>query len=254
VRPYFERDGVTLYHASCMELMATMAARSVGCTITDPPFAGRTHDGARSNPRRGEGKRNGGVAPIDFAPISPEWLDAAVAEVGRVSRRWVVATMDLDHAARTFNDPPAGLRGIRVGVWLKTNPTPQITGDRPAQGWEAISICHVDEGRSWWNGGGRPATYIGPNVDSACYPTQKPEWLIARFIADFCDPGESIFDPFAGGGTTLVCAWKAGHPVIGCDIREEACEVAARRLERVMSQGRLDLPRAPRAKQAALFG
>lgn len=252
MRPYFEHDGVTLYHASCMDLMASMAPRSVGCTISDPPYTDRVHDGARSNRRA---KVHGDPArPIDFPSVTDDVLRAAFVAMGRVTRRWVIATTAFEHAARMYDDPPEGLRPIRVGAWVKTDPMPQITGDRPTQGWEAISIQYADTCRPHWNGGGRPATHVGPTCDrhEAEYPTQKPEWLIARLIADFCDPGESIFDPFAGGGTTLVCAWKARHPVIGCDIREEACEVAARRLERVMSQGRLDLPARVKAVQSGL--
>ncbi|HEY8376772.1 MAG TPA: DNA methyltransferase, partial [Nannocystis sp.] len=75
------------------------------------------------------------------------------------------------------------------------------------------------------------------------YPTQKPEPLISHLIADFAEPADLVVDPFAGAGTTLVCAWRAGHRAIGCDVREEACEVAARRLEREMAQGRINLPR-----------
>jgi site-specific DNA-methyltransferase (adenine-specific) len=173
--------------------------------------------------------------------------------MGRVSCRWVIATTAFEHAARMYDDPPQGLRPIRVGAWVKTNPMPQITGDRPTQGWEAVSIQYADTCRPHWNGGGRPATYIGPSADDTEYPTQKPEWLISRFIADFCDDGESILDPFSGGGTTLVCAWRAGHPVIGCDIREEACEISAQRLEREMAQGRIDLPRRTKAKQVSFL-
>ena len=165
LRPYFERDGVTLYHASCMDLMATMAPRSVGCTITDPPYTDRVHDGARSNRRLPQIRKEGGgpMRPIDFPSVTDEMLRAAFVEMGRLSRRWVIATTAFEHAARMYDDPPDGLRPIRVGAWTKTNPMPQITGDRPTQGWEAVSIQYADTCRPHWNGGGRPATYIGPS-------------------------------------------------------------------------------------------
>lgn len=252
LRPYFERDGVMLYHASCMDLMATMAPRSVGCTITDPPYTDGTHKGMRSN-KRGEVDYRTGGRRIDFPPVASDVLAEMFAEVARVTRRWTVATVAYQHAAKLEESPPPMSNFVRCGVWAKIAPTPQMSGDRPGQGWESVAILHADDLRTRWNGGGRSAVWHCRPEMEGDYPTQKPEPLIDAFIRDFCDPGESIFDPFAGGGTTLVCAWKAGHPVIGCDIREEACEVAARRLERVMAQGRLDLPARVKAVQTGLF-
>lgn len=269
--PYFERDGVRLYHAPCLEVIATMAPRSVDLCITDPPFTAHVHEGMRSNKgRRGFGKndrrgRPGGsekrvdgrtvqsIKPIDFPAITEKQTAEFFGAMACVTRRWVLANVAFEHAAHLYENPPPGLRPVRTGVWVKLGPTPQMTGDRPAQGWEAVAILHADDRKMHWNGGGRPAVWHCQAEMRGEYPTQKPEPLISQFIADFADPGDTILDPFSGGGTTLVCAWKAGHPVIGCDIREEACEVAARRLERVMAQGRIDLPRRVKAKQPHLF-
>lgn len=249
--PYFERDGVRLYHAPCLEVMATMAPRSAEVSITDPPYTKSTHKGARTNKgRRGKsGERGTCPTLIDFEHIEADALRATFDALGRVVSRWIVGTVAYQHAARMEEEPPNGLRFVRCGVWTKVAPTPQMTGDRPATGWEAVALLHAEDRKLHWNGGGRPAVWHCQAEMRGEYPTQKPEPLISQFISDFADPGDTILDPFSGGGTTLVCAWKAGHPAIGCDIREEACEVAARRLERVMAQGRIDLPRRVKAVQ-----
>lgn len=52
-------------------------------------------------------------------------------------------------------------------------------------------------------------------------------------------------------GNPLVCAWRAGHQAIGCDVSERACEIAAKRLEAEMRQGRLTAP--ARAVEMSLF-
>lgn len=63
------------------------------------------------------------------------------------------------------------------------------------------------------------------------HPTQKCEKLIARLILASTNPGDMVFDPFLGSGTTSVVAKKLGRQYIGIDIDEEYCLLAERRLE-----------------------
>lgn len=50
------------------------------------------------------------------------------------------------------------------------------------------------------------------------YPTQKPLALYERIIKASSNPGDLVFDPFAGCGTTIEGAKKNGRDVIGIDI------------------------------------
>lgn len=50
------------------------------------------------------------------------------------------------------------------------------------------------------------------------YPTQKPIALLDRIIRASSDPGDIVFDPFCGCGTTIYAAEEAGRRWIGCDI------------------------------------
>ena len=43
--------------------------------------------------------------------------------------------------------------------------------------------------------------------------------------------GDVVFDPFLGSGTTAVAAKQSGRIYVGCDISEEYCEIAEKRLE-----------------------
>lgn len=62
------------------------------------------------------------------------------------------------------------------------------------------------------------------------HPTQKPEKLIAKLVLASSDPGEVVFDPFLGSGTTAVVARKLGRRFVGVEINQEYCCWALKRL------------------------
>lgn len=45
--------------------------------------------------------------------------------------------------------------------------------------------------------------------------------------------GDSVYDPFVGSGTTLVAAKMIGIQGVGVEIREEFCELTAKRLSKL---------------------
>jgi site-specific DNA-methyltransferase (adenine-specific) len=63
------------------------------------------------------------------------------------------------------------------------------------------------------------------------HPTQKPEKLLAKIILVSSNPGEVVFDPFLGSGTTSVVAKKLGRQYVGVEIDEMYCCLAEKRLE-----------------------
>lgn len=223
--PYYVDDFVTLYHGDCRDVLPGFAERSVAVVITDPPYSDRTHAQAKTNRGRGHG-----VRAVHFAAISEGDLRVLLAECGRVSRSWVIATVDYRHAFALEIKPPPGLRTLRIGVWVKPNPMPQISGDRPGQGWESIAFLHRDDVRPTWNGGGRSGVWTYPVEQNQSHPTAKPLQMLMDWVQLFTAPGDSILDPFAGSGTTLVAAKNLGRRGIGVEVDESHCETIARRL------------------------
>lgn len=225
MKPYYEDESVRLFHGDSTEVLADMDDKSVDLVITDPPYTERTHSMAKTNKGKGHG-----VKAVGFAAFSDADLTAALVSCGRVTRRWVVASLDYAHAFRFDETPPEGLRSLRVGVWVKPNPMPQISADRPGQGWEAILFLHREDEKPRWSGGGRAGVWTHPVVQGTGHPTTKPLPMVSDWVRLFSEPGELILDPFAGSGTTLVAAKAEGRRAIGVELEERYCEIAARRL------------------------
>jgi site-specific DNA-methyltransferase (adenine-specific) len=227
MKPYYADESVTLYHGDCREVLADMGGESVAAVITDPPYTERTHSKARTPEREGV---------TAFAPIGDRELREILRDCGHVSAGWVVATLDYRHAVEFEACPPKHLKVQRLGVWVKTNPTPQLSGDRPAQGWESIAYMHRDDRRSRWNGGGSHGNFVSPIAPPEGHPTAKPLPMVRRWVQWFSKPGDLILDPFAGSGTTLRAAVDEGRRAIGVELEERYCEIIAKRL----AQGVLD--------------
>lgn len=82
----------------------------------------------------------------------------------------------------------------------------------PSNFWDDISI-------PFWS--------MPENTD---HPTQKPEKLYAKLILASTKPGDKIFDPFLGSGTTAVVAYKLNRNYVGIELNRDYCLWAAKRL------------------------
>lgn len=230
MKPYYidERAGITLYCGDCREILPTLLP--VDIVLTDPPYSEKTHAGARST---SDHEPKGGHVAINFNSVDAEFVRQVLSAA--TVRRWCISFLDWRHALSLEQNPPDGLEFVRLGVWTKTNPMPQLTGDRPSTGWEAVAIFHPP-GKKRWNGGAGPAVwmhgttrygYFGPSN----HPTEKPVGLVARLLEQFSGPGELVLNPFAGSGTTLVASKRMGRKAIGIELAEKYAEIAAKRLE-----------------------
>jgi len=62
---------------------------------------------------------------------------------------------------------------------------------------------------------------------------QSPIALLLRIILSSSQPGDTVFDPFAGTGTTLVTAHQLGRKSIGIEIDPRNVEMIQNRLEEI---------------------
>lgn len=223
MKPYYQDQFATIYHGDCRELIADLP--EFASVITDPPFSETTHANAKTNKGAGSG-----VKAIGFDSFGIYEMGAILSILGRKSSGWVIASMDWRHIARMESEPPLGLRLMRFGVWVKPNPMPQISCDRPAQGWEGIAYFHRDDRKPSWGGGGTHGNFWLPVAQTEDHPTEKPLSMLLSLVERFTSQGDLICDPFMGSGTTLRAAKDLRRRAIGIERDEAYCEIAARRM------------------------
>lgn len=63
------------------------------------------------------------------------------------------------------------------------------------------------------------------------HPTQKPVNIMIQLIEYFSHPGDTIFDPFMGGGSTGIAAMLTGRKFIGIELDGNYFKIAKKRIE-----------------------
>lgn len=225
----------------------------VDVVITDPPY----DEHSQTRQRRGctgyhEPTRPGALRAqtnrrreLGFASMTPELMRSSALGFARIVRRWCLVFCSLEMiSAWGAALEAAGLQYVRTCIWVKKGATPQFTGDRPANGAEAI-VCAHPKGRKRWNGGGKHGVFTHPIVlnrsgkTPRLHSTQKPLALMEQLVELFTDRGELVADPFAGSATTGVAAVNKGRRFVGWEIDADVAEVARRRLEGNATTGEL---------------
>jgi DNA modification methylase len=202
VTPYYERGGIVIYHGDCRVIAPQLG--SFDLLLTDPPY-GIGKDGQKRT-TGGHGGRKA-YEFLNWDHVPPE--------------RWVLemllskAEKHIIWGGNYFGDslPPA----MKWLVWDKGQRINQSDGELA---WTSIGgalrICTLNR--------------VELMKDGAVHPTQKPERLI-KWCIDQADPAFTIFDPFAGSGTTAVVAKRLGKQATLIEREESYCEIAAKRLE-----------------------
>ena len=77
-----------------------------------------------------------------------------------------------------------------------------------------------------------------PNVknnhpEKTIHPCQFPVELVERLVLSLTNPGDAVFDPYVGVGSTLIAALIHGRKAVGCDIEQEYVEIARQRIRQL---------------------
>lgn len=124
-----------------------------------------------------------------------------------------------------------GLRLRQQLIWVKDA---QVMS-RQDYHWrhEALLYGWQDGAGHHWAGGRRQDTIweIPRPKRSESHPTMKPVELVARSISNSSRPGENVYDPFVGSGTTIIAAEQTNRHCYAIDIDPRYVAVAIKRWE-----------------------
>ncbi|MDT5158178.1 MAG: adenine-specific DNA-methyltransferase [Acidobacteriota bacterium] len=135
---------------------------------------------------------------------------------------WYVKT----HDEYTFNldevrDPNVKYPNQKKNGKIKVNPL----GKNPTDVWQ---IPKVTSGRN------------RSSKERTPHPAQFPVTVVDRIIRATSNKEEVILDPFMGSGTTVVAALNLQRYVVGFELKEEYCEIAAKRIENYLGVKQLE--------------
>lgn len=219
--PYFERDGVALYHGDARELVADLEPGSAHLLLTDPPY-GMSYKSTTGASIRGDS----GTQAIRAFRSTLRDVDRALADDAHayVFCHWASYPDVFDAIA-----PYWQLKNALI--WDKRNHGPGDCFGDYGHDYEIAIFAH--KGRRKLNGGRDLAVRHEPTVPyrQRTHATQKPIELLAYYVEKSSHPGELVLDPFAGSSAVLHAAIRTGRRAVGIELDERHCESAAELLD-----------------------
>lgn len=96
---------------------------------------------------------------------------------------------------------------------------------------ELIFFAHRESVELNKEGASHIPTVLEYPIKKEHHGAEKPVELLSLLIGGLCKPGGTVFDPFAGSGSTAVAAQNVGRRWVLCEMDEGYCEIIAKRLD-----------------------
>lgn len=230
---------ILLIHGNALEA-DDAAVSSCAAQLTDPPFSKHVHESATSQSAgRGTRKRD-----LGFDYLKPADRQA-IARWAQLVSRWSVVYSDIESTNwLRISCEAAGAEYVRTVPWVRWS-MPQLSGDRPPQGFETLLCFHRQRiGRRGgrrplakrWNGPGNLTAFAhsclrGEEKNKA----EKPLDQALDLVSWFTEPGETVWDPYAGRATLGLACRLLGRGYLGYEVRAREHKAATHRLESALT-------------------
>jgi site-specific DNA-methyltransferase (adenine-specific) len=230
MRPYYDQDGVAIYHGDCREVLPTLG--KVDLVVMDPPYRSLDVEVATGTTTRLLKPRDAFVGKRLASSNGRRWFstipDEQLGEVFVELRRHLADS----GALYCFADVKSALN-----LFPSLGPANMLVWDKQAIGmgyhwrrmYELIAFCPMPKHELRDKGLGDILRC--PGVEKKVHPREKPVRLFLRILNNSTDHGGTILDPFCGTGPVLRAAKDLGRHAVGIESEERFCEIAAKRLE-----------------------
>jgi len=192
--------------------------------VSDPPYGVEYDPGWRNKAGAAATKRTGKVLNDDRA----DWREAWALFPGDVAYVWHGAL----HAATVIESLEAAGFTIRSQIiWAKE----RLVLSRGDYHWqhEPCAYSVRKGGKGHWAGDRKQTTlWRIPSRDQdadTIHGTQKPVECMRRPILNNSSPGQAVYEPFMGSGTTLIAAETTGRVCYGIELNPAYVDVAVER-------------------------
>ena len=192
--------------------------------VTDPPYGVEYDPSWRNQAGAAKTKRTGKVLNDDRA----DWREAWSLFPGDVAYIWHGAL----HAATVADSLIAAGFAIRSQIiWAKD----RLVLSRGDYHWQHEPCWYAvrKTGKGHWAGDRKQTTlWQIANKDQdaeTVHGTQKPVECMRRPILNNSSPGQAVFEPFMGSGTTLIAAETTGRVCFGVELNPAYVDVAIER-------------------------
>lgn len=256
MKPYYQDDTATIYCGNCAEIMPQL--EQVDLTVTSPPYDKlRAYEGYdfdfesiakelyRITTHRGivvwvvsDQTINGSETLTSFKQAlyfrslgfnveTMIYQQAGTGAKGSNYYYWqafeYMFVFAKDGQPKTSNRI-ADVKNSRGGTKVGLHPKNTEIGSRSGR---IHAVCPEFSVRpNIWR-------YVCGHNDRTDHPAPFPEKLANDHIITWSNPGDVVFDPMMGSGTTWKMAALNGRRFVGIDISEKYCEIAMNRLSQL---------------------
>jgi DNA modification methylase len=205
---------------------ATVARLLDGVTphlmVTDPPYGVMYDPDWRNRAGASETKRTGKVMNDDRA----DWREAWALFPGDVAYVWHGAL----HATTVAESLNASGFDIRSQIiWAKD----RLVLSRGHYHWQHEPCWYAVRGKGHWSGDRTQTTlWTIPNRDqdaATVHGTQKPVECMRRPMVNNSSPGQAVYEPFSGSGTSIIAAESCGRVCYAVELDPAYVDVAVLR-------------------------
>ena len=195
--------------------------------VSDPPYGVEYDPGWRNQAGAAKTRRTGKVLNDDRA----DWREAWALFPGDVAYVWHGAL----HATTVIESLEAAGFAFRSQIiWAKE----RLVLSRGDYHWQHEPLAYAvrKTGKAHWAGDRKQTTLwqISSRDQDAetVHGTQKPVECMRRPILNNSSPGQAVYEPFMGSGTTLIAAETTGRVCLGIELNPAYVDVAVERWQR----------------------